>query len=601
MRIFSIASVACVVGTSFVFAAQNEIDQTISGKVLRDEESMSCTMVQDIQLTQLHRGIQAPEDILELRTLNQNKASMQEMNFRGTQYFIEVYGASIDSVAKAIEERCPNGVITPNEAHISSDKREKPIINGDKIVIKKLVDSGDPKNRIDVVLMGDGYTTNDETKFFEDMQRLTHDMFTGDTFAQYLPLFNIWGVFVPSKDQGIGVGGRSKNTPFGLYRDGTELRGIYCSNPSAARKVCQKVGQYACDFPSLIGNDDFYGGLGGEFTISTRSPTSATIVLRHEMGHNFGQVGEEYDGGQVYSGANSISSLSSITWKHWLTNPNQIREEKMAVTFTDHMWYDLKKGPYKIPFKTDGSYKRWMLSLSASGVDTNDSLNIILDGKPLEWKTNGVKDRTFYTWNSTEGLSAGKHEIIVKSGDNNFDGPIMKQLCHLDLMEYGDENEFQMNNEEVISAYPTWNSFGRKKYRPTNEKCLMRNMLSTKFCNVCYENMWLKFMERLEFIDEVVVIGSKVNLKLIPLGQLRSPIINTRTEQESIQEQEKYTVNWSKNDQEEIQFKDQFQVDLAKSTLGTKGEWKVLVKLETPSVRYDPKKYMQSVKTFTVQ
>jgi hypothetical protein len=72
---------------------------------------------------------------------------------------------------------------------------------------------------------------------------------------------NLWAVFVPSVDSGIGVGGRPKNTPFGLYRDGTELRGIYCSKPRAARAACRLTGAKACDFPSLIANDDYYGGL----------------------------------------------------------------------------------------------------------------------------------------------------------------------------------------------------------------------------------------------------------------------------------------------------------------------------------------------------
>ena len=47
-----------------------------------------------------------------------------------------------------------------------------------------------------------------------------------------------------------------------------------------------------------------WGGLGGRYAITTRSLTSGSMVLRHELGHNFSNVGEEYDGGQVYSGAN---------------------------------------------------------------------------------------------------------------------------------------------------------------------------------------------------------------------------------------------------------------------------------------------------------
>lgn len=86
------------------------------------------------------------------------------------------------------------------------------------------------------------------------------------------------------------------------------------------------TGTSGCDYPSLIGNDDFYGGLGGEFVISTKSDRTGTVVLRHEMGHNFINVGEEYDNGQVYSGVNAASSLSSLGWTAWLTGP--LREEK---------------------------------------------------------------------------------------------------------------------------------------------------------------------------------------------------------------------------------------------------------------------------------
>lgn len=152
-----------------------------------------------------------------------------------------------------------------------------------------------------MVMMGDGYTDQEEAKFEQDMKRLVADMFASTTFASALPLFNIWGLFRPSKESGIGRGGRPKDTAFGLYRDGSELRGIYPSKAGAARSACRAMGASKCDYPSIIANDDYYGGLGGEFVIGTRSETSGTVVLRHEMGHNLINVGEEYDNGQVCS------------------------------------------------------------------------------------------------------------------------------------------------------------------------------------------------------------------------------------------------------------------------------------------------------------
>ena len=68
---------------------------------------------------------------------------------------------------------------------------------------------------------------------------------------------------------GIGVGGRPKewvsfsvmmdkvltlsySTAFGLYRDGTELRGVYSSKRDVARTACASLGTQ-CDFPILMG------------------------------------------------------------------------------------------------------------------------------------------------------------------------------------------------------------------------------------------------------------------------------------------------------------------------------------------------------------
>lgn len=42
------------------------------------------------------------------------------------------------------------------------------------------------------------------------------------------------------------------STTFGLYRDGTELRGVYYSNPRAARAACLSMGD-KCDYPILMG------------------------------------------------------------------------------------------------------------------------------------------------------------------------------------------------------------------------------------------------------------------------------------------------------------------------------------------------------------
>ncbi|TYZ63899.1 hypothetical protein PybrP1_009726, partial [[Pythium] brassicae (nom. inval.)] len=217
------------------FAAVALAAAVSSLQIFVDAASTMCTVLKHTELSQLHRGIKSPTDVLEQSVLRQNRVNKAELLLLAdepdAQKIIQIFGGSASAVDARILALCPNGV------RVNAPKVSKASLRGleeDTVqatpVIQKIVDSGDPKNRIDVVFMGDGYTAAEEAKFFADIQRLTNDMFTGDTFAQYLPLFNIWAAYLPN----------------------------------------------ACEFPSLIGNDDFYGGLGGEFVISTRSPTSGT-------------------------------------------------------------------------------------------------------------------------------------------------------------------------------------------------------------------------------------------------------------------------------------------------------------------------------------
>ncbi|KAJ3281536.1 hypothetical protein HK104_011407, partial [Borealophlyctis nickersoniae] len=355
----------------------------VSLKLQRDASSHACTVISSGP-TQRHASLRADDDVV-IRTSPavREEEGVPKRTREGWGDIVDVVGVKEERVWAMAGKECPGGITEKSKAWVDAGADDE---------LVKIIDNGPPENRIDVVFMGDGYTLTERDRFFTDIRRLTQDMWTGHTFASVRPLFNIWALFRPSNESGIGVGGKPKDTAFGLYRDGSELRGIYTSKPDAARDACTKLGPYGCDFPSLIANDEFYGGLGGEFVIATRSETSGTIVLRHEMGHSFIDVGEEYDGGEVYSGVNADTSLQNIKWKHWLTDPSKVREEKQVLRVQDYSWYDLAKGPYNITFRSDGMYKRWMMQISASGMEINGAMKVTLDNKPLKWTSNGNVD-----------------------------------------------------------------------------------------------------------------------------------------------------------------------------------------------------------------
>lgn len=78
------------------------------------------------------------------------------------------------------------------------------------------------------------------------------------------------------------------------------------------------------------------------------------------------------------------------------------------------------------------------------------------------------------------------YDFVVRAKTASTHPDIPRMICSISLHEYGTEEEFVMSPNHV-SAYPTWDAWRVKRYRPTNEGCLMRNMTHDRFCPVCQE------------------------------------------------------------------------------------------------------------------
>lgn len=463
--------------------------------------------------------------------------------------------------------------------------------------VYEIVKSGDPSNRIDVVLMGDAYTSSMLNEYLDDMTRMTNDMFTDITFSSFLPVFNIWGVFSASVDDQIGVNGQPENTRYRLYRDGTELRGVYCGSPNNARSDCTATGAFACDFPSLIGRDEYYGGLGGEFTISTRSLTSGTKVLRHEMGHNFASVGEEYEGGSAYFGANFASTLA-VGWREWLTDdqyPPPGQQDDLVVQ--DYAWYDLGRGAYTIRITSEGTFARRTMRFTVSGFAEPDSLIVTLDGVRLNWETLGTMDRSFYEYYWPTGFTAGSHTLVFQAASPPGAGNPIRQLCSVTMQEYKAEGQGYTFDNSFMGAFPVRRSSGQQAgWRPNHEFCLMRNMTSRYFCQACQETTWMQFLAVMDWIDDVRVTAANsshttVTLDAVKVGQLReAPPMEGVTEF--------YEVSWFRNNVLQTALTDLFEFTLPNSSAS--GSWRVNVFFNTTEVRDDPNDLLTATQTFVI-
>ncbi|MEQ1878472.1 MAG: M64 family metallopeptidase [Bdellovibrionia bacterium] len=367
-----------------------------------------------------------------------------------------------------------------------------------------LVKQGPVENRIDLVIVGDGYTTGEKAKFFDDAKKITQDLFGKDTFATYLPLFNVHAVFVPSNQTGIGDG-RPQVTALKLYRHATIRQAVMPGDSGAAARAAKLAPDV--DYPILVGNDKFYGGLGGQFAITTSSPLNLTTVLRHELGHNFGRVGEEYDGGQVYDGAN-FSSSPNVSWAHFLRAP--IAKHKAELLYYAAPWKNLSQGHVEVGINLPAGYKRLYIDFSSLGMDSREDVGLFVDGKQIAFEGNFNYDRNFYRLEVQ--LAPGAHKIMFHEMKKDGNNIISKVAL------YGLPDSFPLNTP-LIDGFVTYNEGNRPVgYRPTESFCLMRDMTSHKFCPVCVENMWRNFLREISLIDAVTQSGNIVTAAVLPLA-----------------------------------------------------------------------------------
>lgn len=424
--------------------------------------------------------------------------------------------------------------------------------------VRTLIDQGPKENRINLTIVGDGYTLAEKDRFFADALRTTQGLFTGSTFASYLPLFNVYAVFVPSLESGIGDG-RPKNTALGLYRTPKgSKRAIMCAHTDAADRAIAMAP--ATDYPILLANDEYYGGLGGEYAISTRSVRSGLIVLRHELGHNFGSVGEEYDGGSVYTGANHSSS-PNVPWAHWADGGIQVHEA--VFLGGEYWWKNLAQGPVEQKFNFPAGNYRLLANVSSVGWATPGDVEVSLDGQLVRLPGPFHDDRAFFDLGPGP-LGAGSHRLLysekVKDGDN--------VIAFSNLYAIPATYDFTQNK---VGAFLTYSDGGGKAgYRPTHGSCLMRDMMTPNFCVVDKENMWHRFLSKMSLIDGVQVgANARANTVRLQAPKLQGLSIAW------------FKVEGSKETEvTELRNKAQWEVPA-----GFTGPMRVKVRFQTPEVR----------------
>jgi len=200
-------------------------------------------------------------------------------------------------------------------------------------VLNKILDNGPNNKRINIVFLGDGYTSTQQSQFDTNATSFLNYLFTIEPFDNYENYYNAYTIFIESNASGVDhpATGIYKDTYFNGTFDSygiTRLTTIPPNNfdgsySNGMGKVMDLLAAHLPDYDMviLLFNDPEYGGSGGSISISSVH-SSAPEIVAHEVGHSFGNLADEYDyaGGSAREAPNATAQTDRelIRWNHWI-------------------------------------------------------------------------------------------------------------------------------------------------------------------------------------------------------------------------------------------------------------------------------------------
>lgn len=160
----------------------------------------------------------------------------------------------------------------------------------------KLVDKGNPNQKLDIAFIAEGYTDDQMEKFRSDVTRLYDYLITQKPFDELIENINIWAIESPSESEGPSNPGKGdwKITPaqssfytFGIERYLTTTK---------YKSVMDVASNAPGDIVYILVNSSEYGGGGiyNHYNVTTSDHSLSREVFIHELGHGLAGLGDEY-------------------------------------------------------------------------------------------------------------------------------------------------------------------------------------------------------------------------------------------------------------------------------------------------------------------
>jgi hypothetical protein len=208
---------------------------------------------------------------------------------------------------------------------------------------------------INFVMLGDGYTSAEQTNFISDATTLSTYLLSQSPWSNYINYFNVFAIRVISTQSGAkhpnNCSDCSAASPLVPVSNPTTYLGCSFDSYGIHRLLVPQntsniASVLATNFPSydqvfIISNSPYYGGSGGTYATSSVNASSNEINA-HEVGHSFAYLADEYYAGDGYAmekpNMTKETNTALVKWKNWI-GTNSIGINQHCCGGNSALWY----------------------------------------------------------------------------------------------------------------------------------------------------------------------------------------------------------------------------------------------------------------------
>ncbi|MGE3508371.1 MAG: IgA Peptidase M64 [Vicinamibacterales bacterium] len=156
--------------------------------------------------------------------------------------------------------------------------------------------AGPAEDKLDLLILGDGYTERERAKFERDARRLLEVFFSTSPFKERERDINVWGLVPAAAESGISrpSGQVHRRSPVGASYDTFDSERYILTLENRAFRELAANAPY--ELVEILTNSSTYGG-GGIFNLyATVAADSvwAPYIFVHEFGHHIAGLADEY-------------------------------------------------------------------------------------------------------------------------------------------------------------------------------------------------------------------------------------------------------------------------------------------------------------------